>query len=327
MGDIRTRTAHVNGVDLVVTEAGEPGAPLVVLSHGFPESAYSWRHQMAPLADAGYHVLAPDQRGYGRSSAPRDVPAYGIRELTGDLVALVDEAGAEQAVFVGHDWGALITWMIPLLHPDRVRAVVGASVPFVLWPAPPTQLMRAMYGDRFFYILYFQEVGVAEGEFEAADNVRAMGKWLFAASGDNDRERPEEPPPMAGTKMLDLMPDPPEVLPAWLTREDIRHYAEQFDASGWFGPLSYYRNLDANYEAMKGFSADQVTMPTFFITGEKDGVRRMDPRGIERMESTLPDFRGAVVIDGAGHWVQQERPHEFTDALLGFLRSLDDDAL
>ncbi len=162
MQGARERVAHVNGVDLVVREAGEPGAPLVVLSHGFPEGAFSWRHQLPALAAAGYHVIAPDQRGYGRSSVPRDVTAYGIDHLTGDLIALVDEAGAEQAVFVGHDWGALIVWDLARLHPERVKAVVGVSVPFVQWPAPPTSLLRAAAGDRFFYMLYFQPVGPAE---------------------------------------------------------------------------------------------------------------------------------------------------------------------
>ncbi len=152
----------VNGVTLRVHQAGDPANPTVVLSHGFPELAYSWRHQMAPLAEAGYHVIAPDQRGYGHSSAPDEIDAYGIVNLTDDLLALLDHFGKDDAVFVGHDWGALIVWDLARLHPERVRAVVGVSVPFVQWPGPPTQLMKMMYGDRFFYILYFQEPGVAE---------------------------------------------------------------------------------------------------------------------------------------------------------------------
>ena len=146
-------------ITLRVLEAGDRANPTVVLSHGFPELAHSWRHQLPALAAAGYHVIAPNQRGYGHSSRPADVAAYGIGHLTGDLVALLDHLGKEQAVFVGHDWGAMIVWDMAKLHPQRVRAVVGVSVPFVHWPAPPTALMSAVYGDRFFYILYFQQQG------------------------------------------------------------------------------------------------------------------------------------------------------------------------
>ncbi|HEX9260591.1 MAG TPA: alpha/beta hydrolase [Acidimicrobiales bacterium] len=320
---VRTRTAHVNGVDLEVTEAGEPGSPLVILSHGFPEGAYSWRHQVRPLVEAGYHVIVPDQRGYGRSSAPRDITAYGIRELTGDLLALADEAGAEKAVYVGHDWGAAIVWALALMHPERVRAVVGASVGFPqVAPMRPIELMKIMFGDRFFYMLYFQQVGPPEEEAEA-DTYRTMKKWLWGASGDNESEPPAELPPLEGTRIMDLLPDPPAELPAWLTEADIRHYADQFAISGFFGPLSYYRNIDANWEVTKDLPADRLTMPSYFITGERDGVRRMDPEAIERMTGTLPGFQGATIIPGAGHWVQQEAPQEFNDALLGFLGTID----
>ena len=150
--NIQQHTYHVNGVDLQVTSAGDPSGPCVILSHGFPESAYSWRHQMPVLADAGYHVLAPDQRGYGFSSSPKDVSAYGIQHLTGDLVALLDATGHDDAVFVGHDWGAMVVWEAARLHPQRVSAVVGVSVPFTAWPARPTDIMKAMWTDRFFYI-------------------------------------------------------------------------------------------------------------------------------------------------------------------------------
>jgi pimeloyl-ACP methyl ester carboxylesterase len=321
MAALRQRRVAVDGVELQVQEAGEPGAPLVLLAHGFPELSYSWRHQLGPLADAGYHVVAPDQRGYGTSSAPRDVAAYGIRQLTGDLVALVDEAGAEQAVVVGHDWGALVAWEVARLHPERVRAVVGASVPFVEWPAPPTALFRQLFGDRFFYMLYFQEVGPAEAEFEA-DPHRTMRRFLYAASGDAHRPPPTELPPMAGTRMLELMPEPPDPLPSWLTEDDVRVYGDAFAASGFFGPVSWYRNLDANYEVLKDLPASLVAMPSYFIAGALDGVLLMDPTGVDRMRAVLPAYRGETLIPGAGHWVQQERPEEFNAALLDFLASL-----
>jgi pimeloyl-ACP methyl ester carboxylesterase len=318
----------VNGVTLRVHQAGDPANPTVVLCHGFPELGYSWRHQMTPLAEAGFHVLAPDQRGYGHSSVPAEITAYGIADLTGDLVALLDHFGKQDATFVGHDWGALIVWDLARLHPHRVRAVVGVSVPFVQWPAPPTQLMKMLYGDRFFYILYFQEPGVAETELDA-DTYDSMSKVMFGASGVGfgGRDRSAEVPPMIGTGFLTMMPTPPArpfVGPEgpWLTEADLQAYADEFAHSGFFGPVSYYRNLDANFDVVKDLGPERVAMPVYFVGGTHDVVNVMDPSGIERMQNLLPDFRGSTVLDGVGHWTQQEAPAAFNEALLGFLRSL-----
>ena len=319
--DVAARVADVNGVTLHYLEAGAPGAPLVVLAHGFPESSWSWRHQLGPLADAGYHVVAPDQRGYGRSSAPRDVAAYGIGALTDDLIALAEHLGHDKAIYVGHDWGALIVWDLVRLHPERAAAVVGVSVPFVQWPGPPTQLMKTLYGDRFFYILYFQTVGPAETEMEA-DVRQTMAGVLWGASGKGYPGPPAELPPMEGTGFLTMMPTPPPLPWPWLTEDDLDRYVDQFEASGFFGPVSYYRNLDANFEVIRDLGPERVAMPSYFIGGDKDVVVTMDPTGVERMQSQLPDYRGHTIIPGAGHWTQQEAPAEFNDALLGFLRSL-----
>lgn len=318
--EIRHRTTHVNGIDLHVTEAGDPTNPTVILSHGFPEGAYSWRHQLPVLAAAGYHVIAPDQRGYGQSSLPKNVSDYGILQLTGDLNALLDEAGKDDAVFVGHDWGALIVWEAARLHPERVRAVVGVSVPAVVWPAAPTQLFTMVYGDHFFYMLYFQPVGPAENELEA-DPYDTMRKVLWGASGEGFVV-PTDLAPMEGTGFLTNMPEPPPLPWSWCTEADLQHYADDFRRSGFFGPVSYYRNLDANYEVVKHLGLDAVTMPSFFIGGTKDPVLVMDATGLDRMRNELPDYRGAALIEGAGHWTQQEKPGEFNDALLGFLRTL-----
>jgi pimeloyl-ACP methyl ester carboxylesterase len=219
-------------------------------------------------------------------------------------------------------------WDLARLHPERVRAVVGASVPFVQWPAPPTQLMKMMYGDRFFYILYFQEPGVAETEL-GADPYRTMGTVLWSAGGAGfaGRERSDELPPMDGTGFLTMMSEPPArpfVGPEgpWLTEADLTRYADEFAHSGFFGPVSYYRNLDANYDVIKDLGAERVAMPVYFIGGTDDVVNVMDPSGIERMQNLLPDFRGSTVIAGAGHWMQQETPAAFNGALLGFLQTL-----
>lgn len=325
---VRVTRVPVNGVELVVHEAGDAAAPTVVLSHGFPELAHSWRHQMLPLARAGFHVIAPDQRGYGHSSAPREVSAYGIEQLTGDLFALLDHYGKERAVFVGHDWGSIIVWQAAVMQPERVAAVVGVSVPYVEWPGPPTQLMKMVYGDRFFYILYFQQVGPPEAELDA-DPRHTMASVLYGASGEamHGRQAPTELPPMEGTGFLTMMSAPP-ALPfdgpegPWLTADDLDVYAAEFAHSGFFGPVSYYRNLDANAALLAELHADRVSMPSYFITGEDDVVRLMDPTGPERMRNLLPDYRGETLITGAGHWVQQETPAAFNDALLGFLRTL-----
>lgn len=321
MTDVQQRTVHLDGVDLQVTSAGDPAGPCVILSHGFPESSYSWRHQVPALAAAGYHVLAPDQRGYAFSSAPKDVAAYGIRNLTGDLVGLLDEYGHDDAVFVGHDWGAMVVWEAARLHPARVRAVVGVSVPFTAWPARPTDIMKAMWTDRFFYILYFQPVGPAERELEA-DVRQTMHTILWGGSGEMYRGMPTEFPPMEGTGFLDMFKDIPAELPHWLTRSDLDHYVRQFENSGFFGPVSWYRNLDANYEVLKDLPADLVSMPAYFIGGEKDGVIAGRPEYVDGMNGLLPNYRGKTMIPGAGHWTQQEAPEEFNAALLGFLATL-----
>ncbi|CAN5483511.1 epoxide hydrolase EphA [soil metagenome] len=313
------------GVELVVHESGRPGDPVVLLCHGFPETAHSWRHQMGPLADADYHVLAPDQRGYSHSSAPRDVGAYRVDHLTDDLLAVLDHAGAEQAVFVGHDWGAFLVWHMGQLHPDRCRAVVAASVPWTQWPAPPTDLFRAVFTDQFFYMLYFQQVGPAEAELEA-DARRTMHTVLWAGSGECHHDRPVEPLPAEGTGFLDSMlhraGGVPDGLPDWLTGDDLDTYVESFTASGFFGPVSWYRNLDANHELTSGIAPSALAMPTFFIGGTHDGVIAGRLETVEAMAATLPNHRGNVLIPGAGHWTQQEAPAEFNEALLGFLRTL-----
>lgn len=322
------RTVHVNGVDLQVTEDGE--GPPVILCHGFPELSYSWRHQLPALAAAGYRAIAPDQRGYGNSSRPDKVSDYGIEHLTGDLIGLLDEIGAEQAVFVGHDWGALIVWDLALLHPERVRAVVGVSVPFIKWPMPPTQLLKMAAGDNFMYILYFQEVGPAETELEA-DPRRTMARTLWSVSGDfigsiEIGEAPTGmvlPVPAAGTGFLTMMADPPATLPAWLEEGDIDRFADAFKVSGFFGPLSYYRNLDHNWELTNALPATRVSMPSLFIAGALDPVITGNPAGVEAMKELLPDLRGVVMVPGAGHWTQQERPDEVNAALIDFLAGID----
>jgi len=321
---IMRRIMTAPGIELDVIDAGTPGDPVIVLCHGWPESSHSWRHQIGPLADAGWRVLVPDQRGYGASSSQRKVDAYRSDHLSADLVALLDDVGTENATFVGHDWGALVVWDLARFHPDRVADVVNVSVPYTPWPMKPTDMFRAVYGDRFFYMLYFQEVGPVENELEA-DIDRTLRTILWGGSGEMARAPvdPTELPPLEGTGLLDAWVDSarvPDGLPAWLPARDQARYVEQFSASGFFGPISWYRNLDADWELTKDLPAPP--MPCAFIGGSQDMViaHRMDY--VYSMHDMLPDFRGATIIDGAGHWTQQEAPAEFNDALFSSLRAL-----
>jgi pimeloyl-ACP methyl ester carboxylesterase len=236
---MRTRSIATNGVTLQVTEAGDPGAPVVLL-HGFPELAHTWRHQVPALAAAGYHVLAPDQRGYGRSSAPPDVGAYTVADLSADAVGLLDDVGAEQAVVVGHDFGGVVSWGAPLLYPDRFTGVVGISVPPVPRPrVPTTQAFRRLFGDTFCYILYFQDVGPADAELDA-DPATTLRKIMAA-----DLSAP--PPELDPTGFLDRIAEPGH-RPPWLSDDEFAYYVTEFTRTGFTGPLNWYRCFDRNWE-------------------------------------------------------------------------------
>jgi pimeloyl-ACP methyl ester carboxylesterase len=316
------RRVATNGIELDVLEAGRPGDPVVVLVHGFPESSNSWRHQIGPLVEASYHVLVPDQRGYAASSKPTDVADYRVDHLCEDLIGLLDDVGADNAYFVGHDWGAIVVWDLSRLHPERVRGLVNVSVPYTAWPAPPTELMKAMWTDRFFYILYFQAVGPAEAELEA-DTALSLRYTLWGGSAEMFGPMPTEFPPMEGTGFLDSITrgkPVPDGFPNWINADEFAVYVDQFQTSGFFGPLSWYRNLDADYELTKDLPVPAV--PTAFIGGTKDGVIAHRPEFVEAMTATLPDFRGITMINNAGHWTQQEKPTEFNDAMLDLLALL-----
>ena len=314
----RTRTVRTNGVDLHVVEAGE-GFP-VVFAHGFPELSYSWRHQLPAVADAGFHAIAPDQRGYGQSSRPDAIEDYDILHLTDDLLGVLDELGEERAVFVGHDWGSMVVWQMALLHPERVAGVVGMSVPFLpRGPMPPIQLMRQVFGDSFFYILYFQEPGVADAELgaDAARTMRRMLAGLTMPEGSTNLAGLAAP---EGAGFVDRLPEP-TALPAWLSQEELDHYTAEFTRTGFTGGINWYRNFDRNWAETPQLDGAKVTMPSLFITGSADPVGLMSPTAI--MDGWLEDHRGTITVPGAGHWVQQEAPAEVNAALLTFLHELD----
>lgn len=321
---IRRRRISTNGVELDVLESGPDDGPLVVLSHGFPECAWSWRHQLRALGTAGWHVVAPDQRGYGRSHCPADVEQYSTEHLGNDLLGIVDEitGPGSAAVFVGHDWGSFLVWDIAREHPERVRGLVNMSVPFVDWPAKPTDIFKMVNGDNFFYILYFQPVGVAEAELDPHVE-RCMRGILWVASGEGFPDVMPTPRPAAGTGFLDVMTGPPDgKLPDWCSEGDLAAYIDSFTASGFFGPVSWYRNLDRNYARVASSPISAMTMPCYFIGGSKDLVISRDPT-FETRNRLVPGYRRMTMVEGAGHWTQQERPDEVNAALLAYLTEIN----
>ncbi|MCP3103142.1 alpha/beta hydrolase [Myxococcus sp. K15C18031901] len=316
MSGITHRTLETNGLRLHIAEAG--AGPLVLLLHGWPESWYSWRHQLPALAAAGYHAVAPDVRGYGRSDAPREVEAYRMKELVADFVGLLDALGERTAVVVGHDWGAAMAWSCAALHPERFRAVVGMSVPHLgRPPMPPTQLFRNAFKDQWFYILYFQEPGVAEAELEA-DIPRTMRTVLAGTAGfDVTAEAVRSRKP--GDGFLTGV-EVPARLPAWLTEEDVAYFAKEFAHSGFRGGLNRYRNMDRDWAELPELATVKIEQPALYLVGEKDPGRAIAP--VEYMRPLVPNLREVLVVPGAGHWVQQECADAVNTALLGFLKSL-----
>jgi pimeloyl-ACP methyl ester carboxylesterase len=313
---IRERTIATNGVELHVLEAGPENGPPVVLAHGFPELAYSWRHQLPALAEAGYRVLAPDQRGYGRSSRPEAVEDYDILHLTDDLLGILDDIGEERAVFVGHDWGSMVVWQQALLHPERVAGVVGMSVPFLpRGPMPPTQLFAMIAESAFFYIHYFQEPGVADADLgrDPATTVRRMLAGLASAGTDPARMAKDD------RGFVERLPEPDE-LPDWLSQEELDHYAAEFSRTGFTGGINWYRNMDRNWATTEQLAGAVVEVPSLFVGGSADPVVRMTPPSIAH--AALADHRGDVLVEGAGHWVQQERLDDVNRALIDFLEAL-----
>lgn len=312
----RHRFVDTNGVRLSLTEAGERGAPVVVLAHGFPELAYSWRHQIPVLADAGYHVLAPDQRGYGGSSAPPAVENYDIVALTGDVVGLLDDVGAETATVVGHDWGSVVATNLPLLHPDRISACVTLSVPPTPRPlGPPTESWRTTFGENFFYIIYFQTPGPADAEL-SSDPARTMRRMLGgvrSTEGPNVFLEMATPGP-AG--FIERLPEP-DGLPEWITPAELDHYVEVFTRTGFTPALNWYRNFDRNWHLTATTPSATIAVPTLFIGGTADPVLQLTPR--DRVSDVVSGPYREVLIDGAGHWLQQESPAEVNAALLEFL--------
>jgi pimeloyl-ACP methyl ester carboxylesterase len=293
------RDLTVNGIRLHTLDEGE--GPAVVLCHGFPELAFSWRHQIPALIAAGYRVIAPDMRGFGRSSTPSEIEAYDVLTLCGDLCGLLDELDEQDAVFVGHDWGGSLVWQLAWIHPERVRAVAGLSVPFVpRAPAAPIPIMRRHLGEDF-YIVWFQQPGIADEALgrDVRRTLTTSRQWTahWAEEDGASTRRPE-----------------------WLSEDELEVYVSSFQRTGFTGGLNWYRNIDRNWELTAPYAERRIEQPAMFLTGELDPVRRFMPA--EAMEGWVTDLREQIVVPDAGHWVQQQAPEQVNEALLGFLAAL-----
>lgn len=311
---IRQRTVDTNGIRMRIAECGE--GPLVVLLHGFPESWYSWRHQLVDLAEAGYHVVAPNQRGYAGTTCPPDVADFVQLHMVGDVVGLCAAMGADNAVVVGHDWGAVTAWSCALMRPDLFRGVACLSVPY--FPRADVSMLtalRAAYGERA-YMQYFQEPGVAEKDLEADVRAGLLG-ILYSASGD----APEVAVPVIPEGgVLAAFPVPPQ-LPAWLTEADLDVYVAEFTESGFTGPLNWYRAIDATYALTSPWHMAPVLPPALFVAGDRDLVMHFPGMSelLPHMKAFVPNLTESIVLPGCGHWTQQERRADVSAALIRFL--------
>ncbi|REJ84688.1 MAG: alpha/beta hydrolase [Acidobacteria bacterium] len=298
--------------------------PLVLFVHGFPESWYSWRHQLRAVAAGGWRAAAIDVRGYGRSSKPVRIDEYRMLRLVADVVGVADALAPETRVYlVGHDWGAPIVWNSALLRPDRFAGVAGLSVPWAPTTATrPSEAFRAMAGEREFYIEVFQQPGRAEAEIE-----RDVRGWLlgfyFSASGDAPAGTNIALVERGGEVRSKLVYPEDGTMPAWLTEEDLDFYVAEFERSGFTGGLNRYRNVDRDWEDFAAFRRRPIEIPSLFIGGGKDGPTVWGRPAIDRFGDTLPGLRGCHILDGCGHWIQQERAAEVNRLLLDFLAACE----
>jgi len=319
--------AEVNGVELAYYEAGPREGVPIILCHGFPELAFSWRHQIKALGEAGRWVIAPDQRGYGLSGRPDAVTDYDIEHLTGDMVGLLDHLGVEKAIFCGHDWGGIIVWQMPLWHPDRVAGVIGLNTPFMARGSfDPIAGMRARFGDEM-YIVHFQKPGEADAVLDA-DVARAMGFFMRrpmpetpAASGGltaSLQVKPDEAAPaqtFALIKMLEMYDPSFDPRPELLSKDEMAAFVESFERTGFTGGINWYRNFTRNWQRSEGID-QQVRVPGLMVMAEKDAV--LPPSAADGMEAYVPDLEKALIKD-SGHWTQQEKPDDVNRVMLDWL--------
>jgi len=325
MFDRKHYIVESNGIRIHVAEQGE--GPVVLFCHGFPETWYSWRHQLPALAEAGFRAVAPDMRGYGETESPKAIDQYTLLHLVGHMVGLLDALHVDKAVIVGHDWGAPVAWHAALLRPDRFRGVVGLSVPFLPLGQVYTSQQLPETEDAIFYQAYFQAPGVAEADMEH-DIRLSVRSVLYTLSGDFPV--PQAAPGAPGVGMVPKRGGMratrinPTSLPRWISEAEANVYVEQFSKSGYRGGLNWYRNIDRNRELLSAFTGLKINVPALYAAGERDVVLAF--QGMDSVIAALPQnvplLQRTVLLSGCGHWAQQERPNEVNAALLEFLQAI-----
>jgi len=304
-----------NGIDMAVYEMGPKDGFPVVLCHGFPELAYSWRHQLPALAKAGYRAIAPDQRGYGRTSRPDPVTDYDMAHLTGDLTGLLDALGLKKAVFAGHDWGGIVVWQMPVYHPDRVAGVIGVNTPFLHFPMDPIDALRAMRGDNN-YVVYFQKPGLADAAL--AKDVGKTFRFFMRKNVATAKEFEHAPQQAKNFELVHALEQDETGFRGepLLTDAEMKVFVDTYKRTGFTGGINWYRNLSRNYEL--GKSMEQIVrVPGLMIMAEDDVV--LPPSMTEGMERFVPDLE-KVLIRNCGHWTQQEHPQETSNAMIDWLK-------
>ena len=318
MIDRNFQMIETNGVILRTVVEGD--GPLVILLHGWPQCWYMWRHQIDPIVAAGYRVAVPDQRGYGGSSKPPDVSDYNIRDLAADAAGIAPVLGYDEFIVVGHDWGCVVAWHAALLHEASCRAVMGLSVPF--WRLSPDGVDPPGMEDKFWYWRYFMAPDVVEAELEQdlARSLRILFYGLSADSPPGTWIKQMEYPRASG--LLDVLPEPGEP-PGWLTQDEFDYYLETYRESGFRGPCNYYRNIPTQIEITPELEGARFKQPAAFVAGAEDDVLLYDPDWRETFPKDFDDMRFVEIIEGAGHWLQEEKPAATTVQILRFLREVD----
>ena len=313
--------ANVNGINMAYYEVGPRKGVPIILCHGFPELAFSWRHQLKAFEAAGLWAIAPDQRGYGLTDRPGPVEDYDLEHLTGDLVGLLDHLGVEKAVFCGHDWGGLIVWQMPLLHPDRVAGVIGVNTPFQpRAPFDPIAIMRARLGEEM-YIVHFQKPGEADAVL-AEDVSKSMNFFMkrpppaqAESAGFATERKPGDPSVFPLVRIVEVYDPAADTRETFLTDDEFAAFVEAFERTGFTGGINWYRNITRNWE--KGANLPtRIDLPCLMVMAENDAV--LPPSAADGMGAFIPDLEKALVRD-CGHWTQQERPEAVNEAILGWI--------
>ena len=328
MENVEFKIVESNGINIRLAMMGE--GPLVIFCHGWPESWYSYRYQLPAVADAGFKAVAYDVRGYGESDKPHEIEAYTMRNMTNDVVGIIDALGYDTAITIGHDWGGPIALNTAALNEDRISATGTLSVPFTgRGPMPTLDLWKEIYKDRFFYQLYFQKEGVAEEEFES-DLSRSLfmtytnsdGRGMkFNFEKSQSGSVPEKTKDSTFLEGMEMFED----FPNWFTKEDLDYFVSQFEISGLRGPFNRYRAQNIDWHEIPELEGKILEQPAFFITGTLDPVNFFVPSDQSLTDRIKPNYKNllfAEELEGIGHWTQQEAPEEVNSFIIDFLNKV-----